>query len=318
MQTRRASLCVGTMLMMIVLRLTIGWHFYTEGAKHLAEPHWSSEGFLRQAKGPLAHYYHSVLPPADFGLEATLHDGTTAPADATTQIDRWQTRVVDAWDAQVKAFREHYRLDDQQKEAVDKIGQRRIKQFEHWLDEHRDELTEHLHNWSRLQHARESKSAEEVPFERKRIDEALAKLNSESTGWVAHLRSIQHDLQEELDSAIEPEPGQHRPAARRPRDPRQDRPRNEIRDRGRGGLPDPGAVRPAALRWPARCSWLRSCSRSRRGCPTSLPTYPQLLEMLALFTLATVPVGRWCGLDFFLHYLVRPLRRRKASDEPHS
>jgi uncharacterized membrane protein YphA (DoxX/SURF4 family) len=46
-------------------------------------------------------------------------------------------------------------------------------------------------------------------------------------------------------------------------------------------------------------------------------TYPQLLEMLALLTLATVPVGRWCGLDFFLHYLFGRARR-KAIDEPHS
>ncbi|HWC90098.1 MAG TPA: hypothetical protein VG433_10595, partial [Pirellulales bacterium] len=51
--------------------------------------------------------------------------------------------------------------------------------------------------------------------------------------------------------------------------------------------------------------------------PSSAPTYPQLLEMLALFTLATVPVGRWCGLDFFLHHLFGR-RRPKASDEPHT
>ena len=37
----------------------------------------------------------------------------------------------------------------------------------------------------------------------------------------------------------------------------------------------------------------------------TLATYPQLLEMLTLLTLATVPVGRWAGLDFFLHSLFR-------------
>ncbi len=29
-------------------------------------------------------------------------------------------------------------------------------------------------------------------------------------------------------------------------------------------------------------------------------TYPQFLEMMTLFALATMPVGRWCGLDSFL------------------
>ncbi len=37
----------------------------------------------------------------------------------------------------------------------------------------------------------------------------------------------------------------------------------------------------------------------------TLATYPQLLEMLTLLALATVPVGRWAGLDFFLQFLFR-------------
>ncbi len=32
----------------------------------------------------------------------------------------------------------------------------------------------------------------------------------------------------------------------------------------------------------------------------ALPTFNQYVEMLALLTLATTPVGRWAGLDFFL------------------
>ena len=37
------------------------------------------------------------------------------------------------------------------------------------------------------------------------------------------------------------------------------------------------------------------------------PTFNQFVEMFALFTLATTTVGRWGGLDFFIHYLlVRP------------
>jgi uncharacterized membrane protein YphA (DoxX/SURF4 family) len=37
----------------------------------------------------------------------------------------------------------------------------------------------------------------------------------------------------------------------------------------------------------------------------TLATYPQTLEMFALVALATVPVGRWAGLDFFLQFLFR-------------
>ncbi len=36
----------------------------------------------------------------------------------------------------------------------------------------------------------------------------------------------------------------------------------------------------------------------------ALPTYNQYVEMVALLALATTPVGRWAGLDYFLHRLV--------------
>jgi hypothetical protein len=33
----------------------------------------------------------------------------------------------------------------------------------------------------------------------------------------------------------------------------------------------------------------------------AIPTYNQLVEMFALVALATTHVGRWGGLDFFVH-----------------
>ncbi len=298
MPTRRASFCVCTALMLVVLRLTIGWHFFSEGSKHLAEPHWSSEGFLRQAKGPLAPYYHSVLPPLDYGLAAALH----SDSEAAAQIDRWKTDLGNQWKTQLDTYRRHYQLDDAQKAETDKIGQRRQSQFEGWLDEHRDELEEHVHNWARLVQAQLSKSAEEVPFEKKRIDEAQAKLNGEVAGWVAHLRSIGHDMQEELEANLKPDQLATGP-------PPGDRTTLDSIDRVmKYGIVAVGALlivglfaRLASL---AGALFLASVVLSQPPWLMGMTaTYPQLLEMLALLTLVTVPVGRWCGLDFFLHFL---------------
>jgi uncharacterized membrane protein YphA (DoxX/SURF4 family) len=38
----------------------------------------------------------------------------------------------------------------------------------------------------------------------------------------------------------------------------------------------------------------------------SVPTYSHVIECLALLTLATTTVGRWGGLDYFIHLLVKP------------
>jgi uncharacterized membrane protein YphA (DoxX/SURF4 family) len=40
----------------------------------------------------------------------------------------------------------------------------------------------------------------------------------------------------------------------------------------------------------------------------------EFIEMVAMFLLATTPVGRWGGLDFFIHnVVVRPLTGRKET-----
>ena len=58
----RPRLGVATMIALVALRLAIGWHFFSEGMKHYTDQAWSSEGFLRSAKGPLAAKYQAVLP----------------------------------------------------------------------------------------------------------------------------------------------------------------------------------------------------------------------------------------------------------------
>ena len=50
------------------------------------------------------------------------------------------------------------------------------------------------------------------------------------------------------------------------------------------------------------------------GCDEPVFGY-QIVEMFALFALATTTVGRCAGLDYFVHLLVKPLMRRKAIKE---
>ena len=41
-----------------VLRCAIGWHFLFEGASKLVSEHWTAKGYLENAQGPLAGFYH--------------------------------------------------------------------------------------------------------------------------------------------------------------------------------------------------------------------------------------------------------------------
>ena len=83
------------MIMLVTLRLVIGWHFFKEGLSHRFDANWSSEGFLKQAKGPLADHYQADLPTFHHWdvlvlgpmseQELAAKDEATAKADAAAE-----------------------------------------------------------------------------------------------------------------------------------------------------------------------------------------------------------------------------------------
>src|SRR5271156_3629934 len=71
-----------TRVMLVFLRLAIGWHFFVEGMDKLHNPTWTSAGYLREATGPLAPRFRdlagdpladalTVIPP-DGPISSTL------------------------------------------------------------------------------------------------------------------------------------------------------------------------------------------------------------------------------------------------------
>jgi uncharacterized membrane protein YphA (DoxX/SURF4 family) len=310
---------MATVLALVALRLVVGWHFFSEGSQHLADLRWSSEGFLRAAKGPLAPYYQAPLPEAAFGFDDTLHVSTTTSADAGEVIDAWRDRVTAGLKSAEEHFVEIYKPSADQQAEMKRTLERRQAQFLDWLADTREDLVDHVHQWQRLVWARRSASATDVPFEKKRIAEAQAKLKSQSGPWTSHVRGIERGMLEELDAAI----GDDQRAAGLAVAPRSSL---EKIDRFLaygitvvGGCLIVGLLsRLAAL---AGAMFLLSVVLAQPPwLSDALPTYPQVLEMLTLLTLATVPVGRWAGLDFFVHSLFRrPCCSAKGkSHESHS
>jgi thiosulfate dehydrogenase [quinone] large subunit len=49
---------------LVVLRLTIGWHFLYEGITKLLNPDWSSLGYLMDSKGLFSGMFHSIAENA--------------------------------------------------------------------------------------------------------------------------------------------------------------------------------------------------------------------------------------------------------------
>lgn len=50
---------------MVILRLSLGCHFFYEGVWKIKHPEFSAEGYLRQAKGPAAPIFYAMVPDMD-------------------------------------------------------------------------------------------------------------------------------------------------------------------------------------------------------------------------------------------------------------
>lgn len=83
-------------LMLVLLRLTIGWHFYTEGLDKYQSGKFDASPFFANARGPLASKYHELVWDADGALRTDK--------DATI-----------LWWAQFRdRVRNHYEFDEEQ------------------------------------------------------------------------------------------------------------------------------------------------------------------------------------------------------------
>ncbi len=90
------------------MRIAIGWHFFNEGLEKVGpilngEKGFSSEGYLRNATGPLAPYFRNLIPDVN-GLDR-LDPG----------------RLKAAWRADVDRISEHFGFNKTQRGDAEKI-----------------------------------------------------------------------------------------------------------------------------------------------------------------------------------------------------
>ena len=96
-----------TRVLLVLLRLAIGWHFFTEGMDKLYDPAWTGAGYLREATGPLAPRFRELAGDlVDQKLPIIDNKVDVGPSDAERQV------YVDA----VKKF---YHLDNDQAGKLD-------------------------------------------------------------------------------------------------------------------------------------------------------------------------------------------------------
>ncbi len=329
MLDRRRYLSTFAVLALVLLRLVVGWHFFREGSQKVAyDPHdgelrmtFSADGFLTNAKGPMAGLYRANAPDVHGWREllaTPLRNEPPAQASESTPYRDWVERIEADWRKVVDEVKAIPALSEDQKKLADEVLDARRKELNDYLAAKSDEIVAYRHELWRLANWRDAPESGEVPFVDERISTKALETAQTPSPWVTQVEQFDTQLRDDL--------------------------RNLLNDEQRGAaltgasvedaLADPKADRLELINLVVTyltigvgiCLLLGFFTRlaSIVGAlfllgvilsqppwlPDTVPTMPQVIEFAALLVLAGTGAGRWAGLDFFTYALFN--RRRDA------
>lgn len=333
-----------TCVFLVLLRLAIGWHFLFEGLEKIHSDNWTSAGYLREATGPLAEPFHGlagdpVLERMDPVPLATGENPATTPP-----YRRMPPVLLKEWQHYYERFSQNHKLSEEQKESAKRMFEQRQDQTALWLLQGKKQV-KRTSPWGpavdremttpeRLQEYRDKlQTVRRVQDEELRRfgPEVNAKLRTAKADAGRVRGELNADLNEQtaemiktLRTVLTPEQGQQEPLPYAVKPP--------IGDWGmlqwsdvivKYGLIAVGVALLLGLLTRTACvagaSFLLLFYLAMPPL-LGMPDNPRaeghylfinknIIEMLALLTLATTRSGRWAGLDGLLQFL-RPSRWR--------
>lgn len=331
--------------MVVLFRVTIGWHFASEGMDHILDPSFSAAGLFGAAKGPLAPFYHDLLPdvhgwreimdapeepkpetssaPSASGLESTgakadssetastaaaspdVGESTNAAPEKTQpRWEVWKTRVAADWGQELDRFSGHYGFsEDQQASARESLKEavEALQDYNPEASTTASKFEEYLHTRRRLAKEEQDALMNGVPFSKERFAAQRSNLTStakEITGWAKKKHA---DLLAEWDLLVSPSQ-RAQVSSYRPQ-----KTQLEVIDSitkyflfGVGCCLMGGVFTRWALLGGAL--FLLSVNATQPPWVFGAKVNPYtIVEMMGMLALATMPTGRWGGLDAILH-----------------
>ena len=280
--------------MLVLLRITIGWHFLYQGLWKLDNPSFTSAGFLSQAKGPWADTFHGMIPDY-YGRE---------------RLDR--AKLFAKWDAFVERATKHYALTPEQTKTASRALNGKKGLADQFFADNEEALANYFYDLDRWQKAGKDPHLNGVEFQKKRVYDKEKALLAQAAPWLNQIDSWGAELQASIRDSLTPE-----------QSAKPDLPVDEASLAGTDkfitytniliglclmvGLLTRFASFSGALFLLsivlAQPEWPGIYPPAPAAAGRSLVVTKEVVEMVAMFALAALPVGRWGGLDFFIHNL---------------
>lgn len=180
MESRLPRFGLVVVIALVALRLTVGWHFFKEGAKKFTGGEFSSNRFLQAAKGPLAPSFHALIP--DYKGHRRLS----------------RDRILTSWIAHRKIVAGQLGFDDAQNAQADEILAEYKKQLSRFFYAYQEDIKEYFLEWERLEQARAEPEADGLRFRQQWINEQQSRLFARPAGWYAELEMLSGQFEQSL------------------------------------------------------------------------------------------------------------------------
>ncbi|QGJ71605.1 Hypothetical protein PBC10988_33120 [Planctomycetales bacterium 10988] len=354
----RSGIRIGILavIMLVLLRLSIGWHFLYQGISKLNDPDFSAEAYLLQSKGPLAPMFRDLIPDsegmlvlADADPKTTLAEmryfqdqikvlyGKVVPESELPEDKKERLRYAkivkpeeeksEEEKASGEVLYQYYQLPQDQLEAVEAVYERYKSEIEDWFAVNQVDILEYLEDREKLGLAEASTNYfEQKPsFQQKRNWEKRQELSSTVKPWLEYLNASMEGYRNDVVATLTSEQLAETPL---PDNRTMFERMNDLIKYSNIAI---GACLIAGL-FTRLASWggaafLALIILSNPPWPGIYPEpHPavgpawivnkEFVEMMALLVLGCTTVGRWGGLDFFIHYLlIKPLFGRQEAEE---
>ncbi|GHT22930.1 hypothetical protein FACS189419_06190 [Planctomycetales bacterium] len=316
--TNKYGICCVTIALIVLLRVAIGWHYFYEGL-HKFDPAegFSAKGFLGIAKGPLGEFYYSFLPD----LEGVQRLEISAVKDASGKEVKTFTVYEKAWNEFYDAYLKQF--PNVKKEEADDIFNRYLKSLRDGAADTEKDIA-----GFKASLKRNTELNNTVPngadYAEKRRWDAMMKYRNEGSKWTDMLEKMGNGLQSDLGRLANPELAGSNGKI--------------VTDPEKGVIkfvPNPFVKTQMramdlavmyGLSAIGLCMMLGFCNRLAclggavflvNVVMTTFPVpgvYPPLpsavgnfmfvskdvVELIAMLMLASMPAGRWAGLDWFI------------------
>lgn len=298
-------------ILLVALRLSIGWYFFESGRTKNLDRDFSSAGFLSQAKGPLAPLYKSALPSYHRFQELLATPRVDAPNPYPPQSAEWesfQSEPYAAWQEQIlfdfgrvrQQANQHYQFDEDEITRADRVFSYYESSLDGYFKTVQSDIAAYRHELSRLQAWENNASAGDVPYEADRIAAKKRELATTASEFQSAVDAMETSMREEFSNiAMDPISAKKGPLAE---------PGNALVFFDQflmvthfliGGCLVIGFLsRFAAL---SAGLFLVTVIASQPPWIVGYSTIGyQIVMMIGCLLLVATPSGRWCGVDYFL------------------